>query len=111
MWFRQFRGYGHLARDSGRTVGYLLGVVTLDGIGYVHAVAVRAGHRRYGIGRALWHAFTDRACTAGARELHAVTSPGNTGSVAFHTGLGMSAEEIPDYGGPGRARVLLRRVL
>jgi hypothetical protein len=45
---------------------------------------------------------------AGATELQAITSPVNTGSVAFHTRLGMSAREIADYAGPGLHRVLFR---
>jgi ribosomal protein S18 acetylase RimI-like enzyme len=110
-WFRQFSGYGLLARDGARAVGYLLGVVTADGLGFVHAIAVRHGYRRTGLGQRLWAEFATRAAAAGARELQAITSPGNAASIAFHTGLGMTAEEISDYGGPGQARVVFRRVL
>jgi ribosomal protein S18 acetylase RimI-like enzyme len=110
-WFRQFGGYGLLARDRDRPVGYLLGVVTAGGIGYVQAVAVRGGYRRTGLGRRLWAVFAAGAAAAGATELQAVTNPDNLGSIAFHTGLGMAAEEIPDYAGPGQDRVLFRRVL
>lgn len=110
-WFRQFGGYGLLARDGDRTVGYLLGVVTAGGLGFVQAVAVRRGYRRTGLGQRLWARFAQQAAAAGARELEAVTAPGNLGSIAFHTGLGMSAQEVPDYGGPGQARVVFRREL
>lgn len=117
QWFRQFGGYGLLARDGERPVGYLLGVVTAaplpgtgdgPGIGYVHAVAVRRGWRRFGLGRQLWGRFGELAASAGARELQAITTPENAGSIAFHTGLGMSAQEVADYAGPGRPRVLFR---
>jgi ribosomal protein S18 acetylase RimI-like enzyme len=111
QWFRQFSGYGLLARAGDRPVGYLLGVVTAAGIGYVNAVAVRSGYRRTGLGRRLWTVFAARAAQAGATEVQAITSPGNLGSIAFHTGLGMSADEIPDYAGPGQARMLFRRAL
>jgi hypothetical protein len=59
----------------------------------------------------LWAVFSERAAAAGATEVQAITSAGNLGSIAFHTGLGMSAEEIPDYAGPGEHRVLFRREL
>jgi hypothetical protein len=38
--------------------------------------------------------------------LEAITATTNTGSVAFHERLGFSAEVVPDYAGPGQARVL-----
>src|SRR5262249_19431855 len=68
QWFRQFSGYGLLARDGDRTVGYLLGVVTVDGLGFVHAIAVRRGYRRAGLGQRMWAEFATRAAAAGVRE-------------------------------------------
>ena len=111
QWFRQFGGYGLLARDGDRSAGYLLGVVTADGLGFVHAIAVRQGYRRTGLGRRMWAEFATRAAATGARELQAITSPDNDTSIAFHTGLGMSAQEVADFGGPGQARVVFRREL
>jgi ribosomal protein S18 acetylase RimI-like enzyme len=111
QWFHQFGGYGLLARDGELPVGYLLGVVTSGGIGYVNAVAVRSGFRRLGLGRRLWDLFGARAASVGATELQAITHPTNKDSILFHTGLGMSAQEIVDYAGPGQPRVLFRRAL
>jgi ribosomal protein S18 acetylase RimI-like enzyme len=108
VWFHQFGRYGLLAREQNRTIGYLLGAVTTSRLGYVHVIAVRAGHRGAGVGRELWRTFARNAMAAGATELQAITSPVNTGSVAFHTRLGMSAREIADYAGPGQHRVLFR---
>jgi ribosomal protein S18 acetylase RimI-like enzyme len=108
QWFRQFGRYGLLARDGTTPVGYLLGVVTTGAIGYVHAVAVRSGYRRFGLGRQMWDLFGALAVADGATELQAITTPDNQSSILFHTGLGMSAQEIPDYAGPGQARVLFR---
>ncbi len=111
QWFRQFGRYGLLARDEGRAVGYLLGVVTTGALGYVHAVAVRSGYRRTGLGRRLWDLFGRLAAAEGATELQAITSPGNAASIAFHVGLGMSAREIADYAGAGQPRILFHRAL
>jgi ribosomal protein S18 acetylase RimI-like enzyme len=106
QWFHQFGQWGRLARDAGRIVGYQLGVVTADGVGYVQAIAVLPAYRRAGLAARLWRDFAAQAAAAGATRLAAVTTPTNTVSVAFHTGLGMAAEEIPDYAGPGQPRIL-----
>lgn len=108
VWFQQFGEYGLIARDGRATVGYLLGVITAAGLGYVHAVAVRPAYRGRGLGRALWQSFARRAASEGAVELQAITSPANTTSIGFHTRLGMSAVMMPDYAGPGQDRVLFR---
>ena len=107
-WFHQFGRWGLLAVEQGRIIGYLLGVVTADGLGYVQLIAVLPGYRRSGVAGRLWRTFALAARRAGATRLEAITSPVNSGSVAFHTGLGMSAEEVPDFAGPGQARVVFR---
>src|SRR5215468_6592445 len=108
VWFQQFGEYGLIARDGRDTIGYLLGVITAGGLGYVHAIAIRPSYRGRGLGRALWLTFARRAAAEGAVELQAITSPANVSSIAFHTRLGMSAVTIPDYAGPGQDRVLFR---
>jgi ribosomal protein S18 acetylase RimI-like enzyme len=111
MWFRQFGAHALLALDGSTIAGYLCGTVTVDGLGYVHLVAVRRGYRGQGIARDLWATFETAARQAGATRLEAVTSPGNAGSIAFHTRLGMTAQEIPGYAGDDRTTVLFRRDL
>jgi ribosomal protein S18 acetylase RimI-like enzyme len=111
VWFRQFGGRALLAMDGTVVAGYLCGTVTADRLGYVHLVAVRRPYRGRGIARDLWARFTEEARRLGAERLEAVTSPGNSGSIAFHTRLGMSAEEIENYAGNGRSTVLFRRDL
>ena len=86
-------------------------MVTAGGIGYVNAVAVRSGYRRFGLGRQLWDTFGARAASAGATEVQAITHPTNKDSILFHVGLGMSAREIVDYAGPDQPRMVFRRVL
>ena len=107
-WFHQFGGWGLVALDQDGIVGYLLGVVTADGLGYVQLIAVLPEYRRQGLAASLWRAFARQAGAAGATRLEAITGPPNTASIAFHTGLGMTAELVPDYAGPGEDRVLFR---
>ena len=91
--------------------GYLVGFVTPQRTGYVHLIATRDDARGTGLGRRLYAAFTDAARQQGAERLKAITSTGNTGSIAFHRSLGFDATVVEDYDGPGETRVVFSRVL
>ena len=101
-----------LRGQDGAILAYLLGFVTLEArVGYAHLVAVRASRRREGLGRLLYETFESLARERGARALKAYTRPENLTSIAFHRSIGMSATEVPDYSGPGEARVVFWRDL
>ncbi|MCI3245638.1 GNAT family N-acetyltransferase [Streptomyces spinosisporus] len=97
--------------EGGGVLGYLIGFVTPDRTGYVHLVATRDDARGTGLGRELYAAFTEAARRQGAVRLKAITSTGNTGSVAFHRSLGFEVRTEEDYNGPGETRVVFRRAL
>ena len=112
VWFHQFGGFGALARTpDGEDVGYLLGVVTADRLGYLHLLAVREDRRRSALGTRLARWFDDLAVRTGARVVQAVTRPDNAPALAFHTALGASAHLSRDHAGPGADRVVLTRSL
>lgn len=100
-----------VARSTDGIRGYLFGFVTPSGTGYVHLIATRDDARGRGLGRRLYAAFIDAASAAGASRLKAITSPANTGSIAFHRSLGFAAEVVEDYDGPGQDRVVFTRPL
>lgn len=100
-----------VARTEGEIYGYIIGFVTPSGTGYVHLITTRDDIRGTGLGRRLYAAFADAAHRQGARRLKALTSLGNTTSIAFHRSLGFDAEIVDDYNGPDQARVVFRRVL
>ncbi|MFR0355828.1 GNAT family N-acetyltransferase [Streptomyces sediminimaris] len=109
---REFGETCLVARSAGGGIpGYLIGFVTPGRTGYVHLVATRDDARGTGLGRALYAAFTEAARRQGAARLKAITSPGNTASVAFHRRLGFEARLEEDYNGPGEARVVFSRAL
>ena len=98
--------------DRARVAAYLFGmIVTAKRLGYVHAVAVREDQRRHGHARRLYAGFAELALARGCTAIKAITTPTNLGSVAFHESIGMQAEQIADYAGPGRARIVFRREL
>lgn len=112
VWFHQFGGFGALAMSrDGEDVGYLLGAVTVDRLAYLHLLAVRDDRRRTGLGRRLCRWFDDLAVSTGARVVQAVTAPGNTAALGFHTGLGATAHLSRDHAGPGEDRIVLTRSL
>jgi GNAT superfamily N-acetyltransferase len=112
VWFHQFGGFGALARTAGgEDVGYVLGVVTTDRLAYLHLLAVRADHRRAGLGLRLCRWFDALAAGTGARVVQAVTRPDDAAASAFHTALGASAHLSRDHAGPGADRVVLTRSL
>jgi len=91
--------------------GYLIGFTTPRHVAYIHLVAVRAADRGEGLARALYQAFTVLAQAQGATSAKAITSPANTGSVAFHQRLGFTAREIPGYNGPSQPMIVMTRPL
>jgi len=100
-----------VARLGGEIVGYVMGFVTPAGTGYVHLIATGADARGLGVGRQLHEEFARAARGQGARRIKAITSTGNSGSIAFHTGIGFDAEIVEDYNGPGEPMVVFRRDL
>jgi L-amino acid N-acyltransferase YncA len=106
VWLRQFASDAVIVRQDGVLLGYLLGAVTTHELAYVQLIATRTGQRGHGLGRLLYDTFLSQARSRGARRVEAITATTNTGSVAFHQRLGFSADVVPDYAGPGEARVL-----
>ncbi|MFF9813150.1 GNAT family N-acetyltransferase [Streptomyces sp. NPDC014006] len=100
-----------VARADDGIRGYLVGFVTPDRTGYVHLIATRDDSRGTGLGRRLYEAFTEAARGQGAVRLKAITSLGNSGSLAFHRSLGFEARAEDDYDGPGEARIVFTRLL
>lgn len=61
---------------------------------HVHFVGVNPAHRGVGLASAMYKHFFDKMQIRGCDIVHAVTSPSNTASVAFHEGLGFEALRV-----------------
>jgi ribosomal protein S18 acetylase RimI-like enzyme len=99
---------------DGRLVGFLVGFPSPadDARAYIHFVGVEPAERGTGLGRALYEAFFEAMRAGGRTEVHAVTSPVNVGSIAFHRSMGFSVSDpVADYDGPGADRVVFSRSL
>ena len=112
MFVYEFGDTAFVARQAdGQIAGYLLGFVAPAGDGYIHLVAVRDDGRGRGLARQLYEVFAAAAAERGATALKAITSPQNEGSIRFHRKLGFDVTRVDDYGGTGRARLVMRRSL
>jgi GNAT superfamily N-acetyltransferase len=110
LWLQHFTGTSWLAEDDeGRLVGFLVGFISPDHpeIAYCHMIATDPNRRHAGVGRGLYERFFEDARMAGAREVHAVTWPGNRTSIAFHRAMGFTPKAGPGtqllYGTPAVA--------
>jgi predicted GNAT superfamily acetyltransferase len=114
LFFTHFRETSFVAEDGGWLAGFLCGFLsqTYPDQAYVHFVGVAPDRRGDGRARDLYERFFEAARAAGRSSVRCVTSPVNTGSIAFHTKLGFEIEaEVEGYDGPDGSRVLLRRAL
>jgi len=94
-----------------RVVGFLLGFVSPNGTGYVHLVGIDPEYRRQRVASMLYDAFEKACRTAGCSHLKAITTLGNEGSVSFHDAKGWKCEQVSDYAGPGRNRIVFTKPL
>jgi GNAT superfamily N-acetyltransferase len=79
---------------------------------YIHFVGVSPAARQRGLGRLLYQSFFALARADGRREVSSITSPANTGSVAFHRSLGFTVTgPVCDHNGPGHDYFVFRRPL
>jgi ribosomal protein S18 acetylase RimI-like enzyme len=97
-----------IAEDEGRMAGFLLGFMTEASprAAYIHLVGIDPGYRRRGVGKALYDEFIRQAKDHGAARIKAITTPNNVGSIAFHKALGFAGEQVDDYAGVGRQRIV-----
>jgi ribosomal protein S18 acetylase RimI-like enzyme len=124
LFFQHFTDTSHLVEQAdGRLVAFLIGFVSASepDTAYVHFVGVEPTLRRTGLAAGLYEHFIQQATERGARVVRCVTSPGNTTSLAFHTGIGFQVDSsetvqngVPvqlDYDGPGQHRITFTRRL
>lgn len=115
LFFTHFRETSFVAEDeAGELAGFLCGFLsqTYPDQAYCHFVGVAPDQRGDGLASELYERFFAAARAAGRTSVHCVTSPHNTGSIAFHTRIGFEIEaEVPGYDGSGESRVLLAKSL
>ena len=112
LFFVHFQKTSFVAERDAELVGFLVGFLSPaeQDVAYVHFVGVSPAERGNGLGRELYERFFELARAGGRTRVSCVTSPLNTGSVAFHTAIGFEASPPQaGYDGPGEDRVVLNR--
>lgn len=116
LFLQFFSGTSLVLEDETGIRAFLVGFYSPDDDvqAYIHFVGVDPELRGRGTARRLYTTFFRRAAEAGRTEVRAITSPGNTGSIAFHRAMGFTLEPdgVPvqsDYDGPGQDRVCFVR--
>jgi ribosomal protein S18 acetylase RimI-like enzyme len=104
-----------IARSPGGALaGFLIGLLSPSQTGraYIHFVGVAPAARGSGLGRHLYERFFALAREAGSTGVGAITTPVNTGSIAFHRSMGFDVTgPAAGYHGPGRDMMVFDRPL
>lgn len=115
IFFYELGDHALVVEQGDEMIGFLLGfpVPSANGqrTGYVHLVGIHPEYRRRGVGRLLYDRFVKECADAGCVRMKAITTPGNEGSIRFHVALGWHVQEIDDYAGPGRRRIVFTKQL
>ncbi|MEZ4288888.1 MAG: GNAT family N-acetyltransferase [Polyangiales bacterium] len=109
MFFYEFGEHALVAVSDDNLVGFLIGLVAHRSnapYGYIHLVGIHPDHRRRGVGRDLYVQFFEHCKNLGVARVKAIAAKGHEGPMHFHRSLGFSVDEIADYAGPGRERVV-----
>lgn len=122
LFFRLFSETSFAIEDDGDIVAFSISIVSpCRGELYVHFCGVRPDHRGRGLARKLYETTFDLARKRGCTHARCTTSPVNSGSVAFHRGMGFELVEgdayrdgIPvhtNYDGDGSEKVVFAKPL
>jgi GNAT superfamily N-acetyltransferase len=128
IFFYELGGEALIALEGSEMIGFLLGFIAAGGsttgrlaegssaagevrTGYVHLVGIHPDHRRRGVGRLLYDRFTQDCRFSSCSRMKAITTPGHEGSIRFHVALGWDVQEVDDYAGPGRRRIVFTKRL
>ncbi|MGZ4277214.1 MAG: N-acetyltransferase family protein [Solirubrobacteraceae bacterium] len=115
LFFQHFADTSWIVEDEARDLtAFLVGFLSQSrpDEGYIHFVGVAPAQRGAGLARQLYERFFAVCRTHDRDTVRCVTSPANDRSIAFHRALGFEVgDPVPDYDGPGLARVALTRRL
>jgi len=94
IFFIHFRPTSFAIEENGRVIGFLAGFVSQTYLeqAYIHFVGIEPNYRGRGLGRQLYSIFFETVRRLGCTTVRCITSPVNSGSIAFHTRMGFRIE-------------------
>ena len=115
IFFYELGDHALIVEQGHEMIGFLLGFIARGkneaATGYVHLVGIHPDYRRRGVGRLLYNTFTAECREAKCVRMKAITTPGHEGSIRFHLAQSWNAQEVDDYAGLGRRRIVFTKDL
>jgi ribosomal protein S18 acetylase RimI-like enzyme len=123
LFFEHFRPSSFALETNGAIEGFVVGFRSQSSpsVGYIHFVGVSPNSRGRGYGRMLYDRFFEAVAGMGCQEVRCITSPLNSGSIAFHRRMGFEIlpgngkiddlSVVLNHAGKGEHRVLFRKEL
>ena len=118
LFFVHFNNTSFIAEKNGEIVGFLICFLSQSDtdVAYIHFVGVNPEYRKNQIGKQLYNEFFNVVKKNNRNVVHAVTSPVNKVSIAYHTKMGFHIDKgdkevdgvsvFSDYDGKNQDRVL-----
>jgi len=123
LFFEHFNFTSFAVDAESELQAFLIGFVSQSypSLAYIHFVGVDPASRSRGLGRKLYERFFQLASAMGCTEVQCITSPVNTGSIAFHRKMGFvllpgsgEIDGVPvalNHAGEGQHRVRFQKTL
>ena len=94
LFFDHFCDTSFVVEQGTELIGFLVGFMSQARLqeAYIHFVGVHPDYRKKGIGATLYENFFEICRKRGRTIVRSITSPVNTGSIAFHTSMGFQVE-------------------
>lgn len=101
-----------VAEKEGQIVGYSLGAVSNDQMGWILALTVAEQYRRIGVAEELTLHLINVFKEKGIEIVMLTVMPTNLAAIKLYEKLGFTFfEKIDDYFGPGEERIVMRKNL
>ena len=83
-----------VVEQGSELIGFLVGFMSQSHANeaYIHFVGVHPDYRKAGLGGTLYERFFEICRERGRSIVRAITSPVNSGSIAFHSSMGFQVE-------------------
>jgi ribosomal protein S18 acetylase RimI-like enzyme len=111
LFFEHFQPTSFAIENNGELVAFIIGFVsqTNPKEAYIHFVGVNPIYRKQGHANDLYQLFFSTVRHLGCNEVRCITTPVNTGSMAFHEAMGFDVQLVKDYAGDGQNRILFTK--
>ena len=107
LFIEHFQPTSFVIEEAKELVAFIVGFIsqTNPTEAYIHFVGVNPNYRKQGHANNLYNLFIKTVKVLGCHKVLCITTPINTGSIAFHEALGFQVQLSKDYAGEGQDRI------